>query len=75
MMGESGRAYGCKDINKKIVKHQNKMKFEAGHMPLNTDRQLKTTTLRNYAAEIAMNSNLSLTQTSISKTNTQFLWK
>jgi hypothetical protein len=33
---------------------------------------LKPTTLHNYAAELAMNSNLSLTQSSISKTNTRF---
>ena len=72
MMSESGRAYGHEDINKKIVEHQNKMISEAGHMPLNPERQLKPTTLHNYAAELAMNSNLSLTQTSISKTNTRF---
>jgi hypothetical protein len=71
MMSESGRTYGREDINKMIVEHQNKMISEAGHMPLNPDRQLKPTTLQNYAAELAMNSNLSLTQTSISKTNTR----
>ena len=41
-------------------------------MSLNPDRQLKPTTLHNYAAELAMNSNLAPTQTSISKTNTRF---
>jgi len=72
MISESGRTFGREDINKKIVEHQNKMIFEAGHMALNPDRQLKPTTLHNYAAELAVNSNLSLTQTSISKTNTRF---
>ena len=72
MIRESGRTYGHEDINKKIVEHQNKMISEAGHMPLNPERQLKPTTLHNYAAELAMNSNLSLTQTSISKTDTRF---
>ena len=45
---------------------------DAGHIPLNSDHQLKPTTLRNYTAELAMTSKLSLTQSSIAKTNTWF---
>ncbi len=52
MIRESGRTYGHKDINKKIVEHQNKMISEADHMTLNPDRQLKPTTLHNYAMNL-----------------------
>ena len=45
---------------------------DAGHIPLNSDRQLKPTTLQNLTAELAMTSELSLTQSSIAKTNTRF---
>ena len=51
---------------------QNQMLNDAGHIPLNFDHQLKPTTLRNYTAELAMTSELSLTQSSIAKTNTRF---
>lgn len=60
MMSESGRTYGRENINKKTVENQNKIISEAGHIPLNPDRQLKPTTLHDYAAELAMNNNLSL---------------
>ncbi len=45
---------------------------DAWHIPLNSDHQLKPTTLQNYTAELAMTSELSLTQSSIAKTNTRF---
>ena len=51
---------------------RNKMLNDAGHMPLNSDYQLKPTTLQNYTAELAMTSKLSLTQSSIAKTSMQF---
>jgi hypothetical protein len=46
---------------------------DAGPIPLNFDHQLKPTTLRNYTAELAMTSELSLTQSSIAITNTRFV--
>ena len=48
----------------------NQMLDDAGHIPLNRDHQMKPTTLQNYTAELAMTSELSLTQSSIVKTNT-----
>jgi hypothetical protein len=49
-----------------MVEHHNKKISEAGHIPLNPDRELKPSTLPNYVTKLAMNNNLSLT----SKTNT-----
>ncbi len=40
---------------------------DAGHTPLNSYYQMKPTTLQNYTAELAMTSELSLTQSSIVK--------
>jgi len=51
---------------------RNQMLNDAGHIPLNSDHQLNPTTLQNYTAELAMTSKLSLTQSSIAKTNTRF---
>ena len=45
---------------------------DAGHILLNSDHQLKPTTLQNYTAELSMTSELSLTQSFIAKTNTGF---
>jgi hypothetical protein len=45
---------------------------DAGHILLNSDHQLKPTTLQNDTAELVMTSKLSLTQSSIAKTNTWF---
>ena len=51
---------------------RNQMLDDAGHILLNRDHQMKPTTLQNYTAELAMTSELSLTQSSIVKTNTRF---
>ena len=61
-------------ISIKIVEHQNTKISEARHSPLNPDRELKPT-FHNYVTELAMHNNLSLTQTSISNTNTRFAAK
>ena len=45
---------------------------KAGHIPLNFDEKIKPSTLRNYTTKIAMNHNMSLSQTSVSKTTTQY---
>ncbi len=45
---------------------------DAGHIPQNPNNQLKPTSLRNYTTELAMTSELSLTQSSIEKTKTRF---
>ena len=45
---------------------------DAGRIPLNSDYQPKPTTLQNYTAELVMTSELSLTHSSIAKSNTQF---
>ena len=72
LSSDVGRTYGQKEVNNLIMVQQNQMLNDAGHIPLNSDHQLKPTTLRNYTAELAMTSELSLTQSSIAKTNTRF---
>ena len=67
---ETGRTFGKEDVNKLIMKHCNKKVTKAGHIPLNFDKKLKPSTLRNYTTEIAMNHSMSLTQTSVAKTTT-----
>ncbi len=61
-----------KEVNELIIDHRNQLFNDAGHIPLHADYKLKATTLRNYTAELAMTSELSLTQSSIAKTNTRF---
>ncbi len=67
---EPGRIFGKEDINKMIMNHCYEKLTKAGHKPLNLDKQFKATTLSNYTTEIAMNHSMSLTQTSVAKTNT-----
>ena len=69
---ETGRTFGKEDVNKLIMKHCNKKVTKAGHIPLNFDKKLKPSTLRNYTTEIAMNHSMSLTQTSVAKTTTRY---
>ena len=66
IMHECGKKYGHEDINKKKVGHHNKKMSEAGHIPLNPDRELKPSTLCNHVTKLTMNNILSLT----AKTNT-----
>ena len=72
LSSDLGRTCGQKEVNNLIMVQQNQMLNDAGHIPLNSDRQLKPTTLQNFTAELAMTSELSLTQSSIAKTNTRF---
>ena len=69
---ETGRTFGEEDVNKLIIKHCNEKLTKAGHIPLNLDERLKPSTLRNYTTKIAMNHSMSLTQTSIANTSTQY---
>ena len=69
---EPGRTFGKEDINKMIMKHCNEKLTKAGHIPLKLDKQLKATILSNYITEIAMNQSISLMQTSVAKTNTEY---
>jgi len=69
---ETGRTFGKEDVNKLIMKHCIEKLTKAGHIPLNFNIRLKPSTLHNYATEIAMNHSMSLMQTSIAKTSTQY---
>jgi hypothetical protein len=45
LSSDVGRTYGQKEINNLIMVQQNQMLNDAGHIPLNSDHQLKPTTL------------------------------
>jgi hypothetical protein len=72
LSNDVGRTYGRKEVNELIIDHRNQLFNDAGHIPLHADYKLKATTLQNYTAELAMTSELYLTQSSIAKTNTWF---
>jgi hypothetical protein len=57
------------------MKHCNEKLIKAGHIPLNFDKGLKPSTLRNDTTKIAMNHSMSLTQTSVAKKSTQYAAK
>jgi hypothetical protein len=73
MMKDVGRSFGKDDINDMIVNKRNEMIKEVGHIPINTNAELTATTINNYVAGFAMDSAMSLTQTSIRKTNTRYV--
>jgi hypothetical protein len=70
---ESGcRAFGKADINKLIVERQKAILEDSGHVAINVPEQLNKTTLNNYYAELAFESDIALVNKSIPKTNTRY---
>ena len=69
---ECGRSFNKTDLNRIIVEQQKKMITEAGHVPINVPDKLKDSTLRNYATQIAIQPNISLVTSTVSKTNGRY---
>jgi tRNA U54 and U55 pseudouridine synthase Pus10 len=69
LLKDNCRSYDCDEIQEMINEKRNEMIEEAGYVSVNYSEEISATTINNYTAALAMDNAVSLTQTSIRKTN------